>query len=108
MDVRDNPAPTEAAEAFCHAAVECGYQGPYADHNAGQHENAAGMFQFTVTPEMQRASAAVAFLNPIRQRRNLTIEPARSARGSSSKAAAPSASSILRAAAVMWFARCAR
>ena len=74
LDVRDNPTPTEAATAFCRAAVELGYDGPDGDHNAARQENLAGMFQFNITEDLKRASTAVAFLHPIRQRRNFTLE----------------------------------
>jgi choline dehydrogenase len=73
LEVRDNPAPTEAAMAFCRAAVELGYDGPDGDHNGARQENVAGMFQFNITENLKRASTAVAFLHPIRQRRNFTL-----------------------------------
>ena len=74
LDVRDNPTPTEAAVAFCQAAVELGYDGPDGDHNAARQEGVAGMYQFNVTAEMKRASAAVAFLRPIEHRQNFRLE----------------------------------
>jgi choline dehydrogenase len=74
LDVRANPAPTEAAFAFCDAAVELGYEGPDGDHNAARQEDVAGMYEFNITAGFKRASTAAAFLNPIRQRANFTLE----------------------------------
>lgn len=73
LSVINLPDPTPVAHAFVAAALELGFKGgPDWDFNGAEHEG-AGFYQFTITRDGQRASSAVAFLNPIKQRPNLTI-----------------------------------
>ncbi|MBA3870925.1 MAG: GMC family oxidoreductase N-terminal domain-containing protein [Anaerolineae bacterium] len=69
--VASESAPAELA--FIQACNEYGFKGPV-DFSTGQQDNAVGFHQITVNPDGTRASAATAFLNPIRNRPNLTIE----------------------------------
>lgn len=67
LHVRRLVDPTPVAHAFTHAAAALGrFQGPDWDFNAGRQEDGAGLYQVTVTQDGRRASAAVAFLNPLR------------------------------------------
>lgn len=70
LSVGDLPSPDRATETFVSAAVECGY-GETADFNDGTLEG-AGIFQVTQR-NGQRCSTAVAFLEPVASRKNLTI-----------------------------------
>jgi choline dehydrogenase len=74
LDVRDNPDPSPVAQAFPHAAVELGFKGPNWDFNAADQEDGSGLYQYNITPDAKRASTAVAFLDPIRGRTNLSIQ----------------------------------
>lgn len=74
MDVRVGPDPKAVSKAFQKAAVEAGLQGPDWDYNGAQQEDGAGSLQFNVTKDGKRASAATAFLDPVRSRSNLKIE----------------------------------
>jgi choline dehydrogenase len=70
LDVRDQPTPSPAAEAFIDSAASLGFRASSAtwDFNGAQQEDAAGLYQVNVTPDGRRASAAVAFLDgPARQ-----------------------------------------
>lgn len=69
--VASESAPAELA--FIQACTEYGFNGPL-DFSSGQQDNACGFHQITVNPDGRRASAATSFLNPIRNRPNLTIE----------------------------------
>jgi choline dehydrogenase len=71
LHVSDHPAPARASSAFA-AATAARCKIPLVDDfNGGEHEG-AGIFQFTVRAGL-RASTAAAFLDPIRDRANLTI-----------------------------------
>ena len=75
LEVTDLHNPTEVAQAFVNAAVELGYEGGRDfNFNGAQHENGAGYYQFTITPEGKRASAASAFITPYLDRPNLSVE----------------------------------
>ncbi len=74
LSVRDCPDPASRSEAFMVGATELGYDGPYWDYNGARQENGAGLLQFTITKDGQRASAASAFLSPILDRSNLTVK----------------------------------
>lgn len=66
--------PSPAAEAFVEAGVEMGFRGGREwDFNIDAAEESTGFYQFSITRDGQRASAAVAYLNPILERDNLTI-----------------------------------
>ncbi len=69
--VAGESAPAELA--FIQACNEYGFKGSL-DFSSGEQDNACGFHQITVNPDGTRASAATAFLNPIRSRSNLVIE----------------------------------
>ncbi|MCB0212184.1 MAG: FAD-dependent oxidoreductase, partial [Anaerolineae bacterium] len=73
MHVRACPDMDARSEHFMNGAVEIGYDGPYWDYNGERQENGAGLLQFNITPDGQRHSAATAYLDPVRDRANLTI-----------------------------------
>jgi choline dehydrogenase len=67
--------PSPAADAFVSAGLELGFRGGRDwDFNIDAAHESVGHYQFNLTPDGQRASMAVAYLNPIRDRSNLTIE----------------------------------
>jgi choline dehydrogenase len=77
LDVRPLPNPSPAAEAFVEAAgrlPEFRHSQPGFDFNGPQQQNGAGLYRVTVSPEGRRASAAVAFLDPLRDRSTLRVE----------------------------------
>lgn len=74
MSVQDNPDEHSRSEPFMNGCVEMGYDGPYWDINGARQENGAGLLQFSITKDGKRASAAQAYLDPARERANLTIE----------------------------------
>jgi choline dehydrogenase len=74
MPVRKCPNPSPVAIAFLNAAMEMGYAGPDWDFNGAQQEDGAGLVQFNITKDNRRASCATAFLTPILDRPNLTVE----------------------------------
>ncbi|GAB2558228.1 GMC family oxidoreductase [Spirosoma aerophilum] len=73
VSVRDCPDDVMRSPEFLNGAVELGYDGPHWDYNGGRQENGAGLLQFHITPDGQRASGATAFLQPIQDRPNLTL-----------------------------------
>lgn len=74
MSVRECWDPSPVAIAFMQAARERGYGGPGWDFNGAQQEDGAGLFQFNITQDMRRSSAASAFLTPVLCRSNLTVK----------------------------------
>jgi choline dehydrogenase len=72
LTVQTCPNPTEIAQAFAQSGNALGY-GTDWDFNGVQQERGTGLYQVTVNAEGKRCSAAVAFLNPILYRSNLTI-----------------------------------
>ena len=72
LSVIDLPAPTAVSQAFMQAAIDYGFKGPV-DVNAEQQENAVGFCQSTTTPQLARASTAVAYIHPILDRKNLMV-----------------------------------
>ena len=77
LSVRRFPDPSPAARAFVEAAgrlPEFRSSGSEWDFNGPRQENAAGFYQVTVTPQSRRASAAVAFLDPVTDRASLTVK----------------------------------
>lgn len=74
ISVLDNPDPDSRSEPFMLGLKEMGYDGPYWDYNGDRQEDGAGLLQFSVTKDFQRASAAVAYLDPARERPNLAVE----------------------------------
>ncbi|GAB2784656.1 GMC family oxidoreductase N-terminal domain-containing protein [Rhabdobacter roseus] len=73
LSVRDCPDDVMRSEHFLKGATELGFDGPYWDYNGERQENGAGLLQFHIGPDGHRASAATAFLDPIKDRANLTI-----------------------------------
>jgi choline dehydrogenase len=77
LDVRLLPNPSPAAEAFVEAAARLpefrdshlGFE-----FNGHRQQNGAGLYRVTVTPEGRRASAAVAFLDSVRERSTLRVQ----------------------------------
>ncbi|MBF2073092.1 MAG: GMC family oxidoreductase N-terminal domain-containing protein [Synechococcales cyanobacterium C42_A2020_086] len=74
MQVRDCPILSPVATAFTNAAIELGYAGPNWDFNGAWQEDGVGPFQFNITKDNRRCSAATAFLTPILNRPNLTVK----------------------------------
>jgi choline dehydrogenase len=72
LTVQACPNPTEIAQAFAQSGSALGY-GTDWDFNGEQQERGTGLYQVTVNAEGKRCSAAVAFLNPILYRSNLTV-----------------------------------
>jgi len=66
--------PNSVCEPFLNGAVEVGFEGPKSDYNGEFSVNKVGPLQFSITKDHQRASSVVAFLDPIRDRPNLTIQ----------------------------------
>jgi choline dehydrogenase len=76
LDVRRLPSPSPAAHAFIAAAANVSaFRESHADFdfNGPRQQNGAGLYRVTLTPDGRRASAAVAFLDPIRQRDTLRV-----------------------------------
>ena len=77
LSVRRFPDPSPAARAFVEAAgglPQVRNSGSEFDFNGAEQENAAGFYQVTFTPHTTRASAAVAFLDPVKDRASLTAK----------------------------------
>ena len=66
--------PNAVCEPFLNAAVECGWEGPRADYNGETAAGKVGPLQFSITKDAQRCSSAVAFLDPVKDRPNLTVQ----------------------------------
>jgi choline dehydrogenase len=76
VDVETLPNPSAVATAFIAAARALGpfpRSSPKFDYNAGRQSNAAGYYSVSITPDRRRASAAQAYLDPIRGRESLTV-----------------------------------
>jgi choline dehydrogenase len=73
VSVLELPNPTPVAQAFMQSCIEHGFAGP-TDLNGARQENAVGYCQSTTTPDLARASAAVAYLHPIEKRPNFTLK----------------------------------
>ena len=73
ISVRDCPDDVMRSEPFLKGVTEIGYDGPYWDYNGARQENGAALLQFHISRDNQRTSAATAFLDPIAERKNLTI-----------------------------------
>jgi choline dehydrogenase len=67
------PNLSPVAIAFLNAAMELGYDGPDWDFHGARQEDGAGLVQLNITRDLQRCSAATAFLTPILNRPNLTV-----------------------------------
>jgi choline dehydrogenase-like flavoprotein len=73
LSVRVNPDSASRSEAFAAAAMEMGFDGPSWDYNGPRQENGAGPLQFTIARDGRRASAATAYIDPVRERPNLVV-----------------------------------
>jgi choline dehydrogenase len=76
LHVRPKPEPSPAAGAFIAAAANLAPfrdSAPDFDFNGARQQNGAGVYRVTVTPDGRRASAAVAFLDPARDRTHLRV-----------------------------------
>ncbi len=67
------PDENTVSEAFMVAATEIGYDGPNWDYNGERQENGAGLLHFHINDDGTRASASTAFIDPVRDRDNLTV-----------------------------------
>src|SRR5687768_3661626 len=77
LHVRHFPQPSAVAHAFVEAAAtfqQFRSSRPTWDFNGAQQENAAGFYQVNFTPHGKRASAAVSFLDPVKDRAGLTVK----------------------------------
>lgn len=74
VTIQDQTAPSESSQALVAAAVEVfGAVGPV-DLNGARQENAAGFVPHTTTRDMRRASMVVAYIRPIMDRPNFSVE----------------------------------
>lgn len=73
IPVVDCPDESMRSDAFMRASAEAGFGAPYLDTNGHQQEGAAGLLQFHIGADGQRASAASIFLEPLAARPNLVV-----------------------------------
>lgn len=73
LSIRDCPDDVMRSEHFLKGATELGFNGPNWDYNGERQEGGAGLLQFHIDQNDQRASASAAFLHPIETRENLTL-----------------------------------
>jgi choline dehydrogenase len=73
VSVIELPSPTPISQAFMQSAINQGFKGPV-DLNGAQQENSVGYCQSTTTPDLARASTAVAYIHPIINRPNFTLK----------------------------------
>ncbi|MBF0591142.1 MAG: GMC family oxidoreductase N-terminal domain-containing protein [Nitrospirae bacterium] len=73
LGVMVNPVPSDAAIAFTNAAAELGFNAPNGDYNGAESVNTASLYQLNITRDVKRCSAAVAYIKPISERKNLVI-----------------------------------
>jgi choline dehydrogenase len=73
VSVIDLPSPSPIAQALVESAIGAGFKGP-ADVNAVVQDDTVGYCQSTTTPDLTRASTAVAYIHPIRERANFTLK----------------------------------
>ena len=74
ISVRICPDAAMRSEEFLVGVTELGYDGPHWDYNGERQENGAGLLHFHIGKDGRRCNAAVAFLDPIRGRPNLTLK----------------------------------
>jgi choline dehydrogenase len=74
LSIRVCPDPDMRSPEFLVGATQIGFDGPNWDYNAGRQENGAGLLQFHISPNGERCSGVNAFIDPIKDRSNLTIE----------------------------------
>jgi choline dehydrogenase len=73
IPVVDCPDDVMRSEEFMRATVEAGFGTPYVDTNGARQEGAAGLLQFHIDSNGERASAASLFLAPHEGRPNLVV-----------------------------------
>ncbi|CAG5069303.1 Alcohol dehydrogenase [acceptor] [Dyadobacter sp. CECT 9623] len=73
LSIRDCPDEVMRSEHFLEGAMQLGYDGPNWDYNGERQENGAGLLQFHIDKNNQRDSGVSAFLDPIENRKNLSI-----------------------------------
>lgn len=73
LSVIDYPEASPVGEAMMEAAAALGFPQKDNDLNGAKQDAGAGLYQSTRTPDLRRASGASAFLDPVRDRPNLTI-----------------------------------
>lgn len=73
ISVRICPDANMRSEEFLVGATELGYDGPHWDYNGARQENGAGLLHFHIGKDGLRCSAAVAYLDPIGDRANLSL-----------------------------------
>ncbi len=73
LGIRYNPNPTAVAKAFVAGAGELGMRSINHDYN-GAIQEGASLYQLVLTKDGKRASSSQAFLRPILERKNLTIQ----------------------------------
>jgi choline dehydrogenase len=73
LRIRVCPDEDMVSEEFMAAATEIGYDGPNWDYNGERQEDGAGLLHFHINEDGTRASAATAFIDPVRDRENLTV-----------------------------------
>lgn len=73
LSIRVCPDQVMRSPHFLNGAVELGYDGPEWDYNGKRQENGAALLQFHIAKNGQRDSASSAFLDPVKNRPNLTI-----------------------------------
>ena len=74
LSIRVCPDDVMRRDPFRQGATELGFDGPEWDYNGARQENGAGLLQFHIGRDGQRASSASAFLSPVADRKNLTVE----------------------------------
>jgi choline dehydrogenase len=73
LKIRDCPESIMRSQEFINAAAQVGYDANW-DYNGDRQENGAGLLQFHIDESNQRVSGATAFLHPVLDRVNLTLE----------------------------------
>ena len=73
VSVVDLPDPTPIARAFVASARDAGFKGPVDVNAAERQDGTVGYCQSTTTPELTRASTAVAYIHPVLDRPGFTL-----------------------------------
>ncbi|KAM3092633.1 GMC family oxidoreductase [Phormidesmis sp. 146-35] len=73
LKIRDCPEAIMRSDEFMNAAAQIGYDAHW-DYNGDRQENGAGLLQFHVDENGDRVSGATAFLKPVLNCPNLTLE----------------------------------
>jgi choline dehydrogenase len=73
LKVNYSPNLSLVSQSFIKAATQAGFGEPGWDYNGAEQAGGVGLVQLTIDAKGERSSTAVAFLNPARQRPNLSI-----------------------------------